>query len=85
MVINIDLVQCNGKTGSGKHCYRKVCPLQKFCFQHSGQKLVYKDRNICIDPQKLVYHNHLPCNKKVKNCPACALINCTNNIKETQI
>lgn len=76
MSISIEHVQCCGKTGNNKQCVRKVCPLEKFCFQHSNQKLLYKERNISIDPAKLVYHTHLPCEKLVKGCPACALIKC---------
>lgn len=74
--MSIEHVQCCGKTRNKKQCDRKVCPLEKFCFQHSNQKLVYKERHFAIDPAKLVYHNHTPCEKVVKGCRACALINC---------
>lgn len=66
-------IKCMAVKADGKKCTNKVICDSKVCKKHlkcKNLKLVQERKNFsCI-----LYHNHLPNEENIRNCPRCILV-----------
>ena len=65
--------KCLAITSTGKQCTRNILTGQT-CKIHSGKHVKLKKERI-INSKVIVYHNHIPSDTDLINCPKCILLN----------
>ena len=61
-------VKCKSLTKQGKQCSKKVNVFgNHLCKKHENSNQIIRKMNC----QYIIYHNHLPDEKNIENCPIC--------------